>query len=127
MILRTSAHNLLTRLILWLARRLNVNLLDQARLNAPEDAVARGQRWEMFYREEGGLGDMLARIRMSYFEAASAVGHRDNDKLYEFAVADRLARELEREVLQIIVTGKAEFERREAVARENSARILRAM
>ncbi|MXO72877.1 hypothetical protein [Alteraurantiacibacter buctensis] len=119
--------NALTRLALWLVRRLGINVLEQTRLNTPADAVARGQRWEAFYHEEGGLADMIARLRQDYFEAASAVGHRDNDKLYEFAVADRMAREIEREVVQIIYTGKAEVERRAAVERENSARILRAL
>lgn len=91
------------------------------------DAIERGARWENFYREEGGLSDMIAGLRKGYFEAASAIGHRDDKQLYEFVVADRVARELEREILQIVVTGKAEKDRREHVARENSARILRAM
>jgi hypothetical protein len=115
------------RLTLWLVSRLAINVVDQARLHGGADAVQRGQRWEMFLREEGGLADMLTKLRRGYFEAASAIGHRDDKQLYEFVVADRIARELEREVLQIVVTGKAEFERREAVAREQSARILRAL
>jgi hypothetical protein len=115
------------RLTLWLVRRLDINVIDQERLHGGTDAVQRGQRWEMFLREEGGLADMLAKLRRGYFEAASAIGHRDDKRLYEFVVADRIARELEREVVQIVVTGKAEFERREAAARENSARILRAL
>ena len=115
------------RLILWLARMAGVNLIDEARLMNGGDAVVRGQRWESFYREEGGLADMIAKLRRSYFEAASAVGHRDDGLLYEFAVADRMARELEREVQQIIVTGKAEVERRKLAEREEAARILRSV
>ena len=115
------------RLTVWLASRLGLVVLDVERFNAGTDAVERGKRWESFYREEGGLADMVAGLRKSYFEAASGIGHRDNDKLYEFAVADRMARELEREVLQIIVTGKAEFERRQMAEREKAAQILRAI
>ena len=115
------------RLVLWLIARYDLNPIDEQRLVAGGDAVERGQRWEAFYREAGGLADMIKTIRASYFEAASAVGHRDNDKLYEFAVADRQARELEREVLQIITTGKAEAERRKHIQREEAARILRAI
>lgn len=118
---------LAARLLLWLANRLHINLLDEARLHGGADAIQRGQRWESFMREAGGLSDMLAELRRGYFEAASAIGHRDDKQLYEFVVADRVARELERQVLQIVITGKAEFERREAAARENSARILRAL
>lgn len=115
------------RLTLWLAKRLHINLLDESRLHGGTDAIQRGQRWESFMREAGGLSDMLADLRRGYFEAASAIGHRDDKQLYEFVVADRVARELERQVLQIVITGKAEFERREAAARENNARILRAL
>lgn len=116
---------MIARLVIWLAKRLGLTLLPSDRLKSGGDAVERAQRWDAFYREEGGLADMIHNLRQSYFEAASAVGHRDDGKLYEFAVADRLARELEREVQQIIVTGKAEFERRKTVEREAAARILR--
>lgn len=119
--------NILIRFLLWAVERLNVSLVDEARLHGGNDAVERGARWEAFYREQGGLADMIVRIRQEYFEAASAVGHRDNDKLYEFAVADRLARELDREVQKIVVTGKSEAARRDQVQREEAARILRAI
>ena len=119
--------NLAIRLVLWLCDRFDINPIAEQRLLAPSDKVERGQRWEQFYNEHGGLRDMIQRIRQSYFEQASAVGHRDNDKLYEFAVADRQARELEREVLQIIATGKATAEKARYDEREEAARILRAI
>jgi hypothetical protein len=117
----------LARLTIWLASRLGLVLMPADRIHGGSDAVERGKRWEAFYREAGGLADIIAGLRKEYFEAASAVGHRDNDKLYEFAVADRMARELDREIMQIIVTGKAEFERRQHAEREKAARILRAI
>lgn len=114
-------------LVLWLCTRFDIHTIEAERLKHSADAVERGQRWEQFYREEGGLADMLATIRANYFEAASALGHRDDAKLYEFVVADRCARELEREILQIIATGKATAERRSHIQREEAARILRAI
>lgn len=111
--------NLLLRFALWLLR------YSGEKVRPGGDVVERAQRWDMFYREEGGLADMIRSLRASYFEAASAVGHRDDDKIYEFAVADRMARELEREVQKIIVTGKAEMDRRNHAAREEAARIIR--
>ena len=119
--------NLAARVMLWLCARLQISLVDAARLRGGGDAVERGQRWDAFYREEGGLADMIVKLRQSYFEGASAIGHRDDGKLYEFAVADRIARELDREVQHIIVTGRAEVERRRAADREKAARILRAI
>jgi hypothetical protein len=110
-------------LVLWLCRVFALNPVSDARHMAGSDAVARGARWEDFYREQGGLKDMLASLRLGYFEAAAGLSVSDTGKLYEFALADRLARELEREVLQVIVTGKARAERTRAEAREQSARL----
>lgn len=119
--------NLVARLVLWLCARFDITPVEQMRLKHTSSAVERGMRFEQFYREEGGLADMIATIRARYFEQASAIGHRDDDKLYEFVVADRCARELEREVLQVIATGKAVAERQKHVEREEAARILRAI
>ena len=95
------------RLILdWLAARFGYVRRKYPRIHNGADAVARGQRWEAFYQEEGGIADMIVRLRMGYFEASAALGVRDLDKRYEYALADRLARELEREVLTVIETGK---------------------
>ena len=118
---------LATRLVLWLCARYGITLLDELRTNASPDAVIRGRRWEEFYNEEGGLRDMIASIRQSYFEQASAIGHRDDSKLYEFVVADRQSRELEREVIQIIASGKSALQHRENAERDEAARILRAI
>ncbi|MGV0964204.1 MAG: hypothetical protein ACOYBT_09970 [Polynucleobacter sp.] len=90
----------------WIAARLGYVTRDYARVRNGADAIARGQRWEAFYREEGGIADMITRLRMGYFEASAALGVSDLDKRYEYALADRLARELDREVRTIIETGK---------------------
>lgn len=118
---------LLIRFTLWLAARLSINLLAEARIAAGGDTLARGERWEGFYREAGGLRDMILAVRQGYFEASGALAPSDTDKLFEYALADRVAREIEREVLQVIVTGKAEAERVKITERENAARILRSV
>lgn len=115
------------RLILWLVRAFKVDVIGSERLRAGGDAVERGMRWEAFYQEQGGLADLLVAVRQGYFEAAGALSPHDTAKLYEYALADRLARELDREVQQIIVTGKAEAERRREMQRQNAARILRSI
>lgn len=90
------------------------------RVNNGADAIARGQRWEAFYAEEGGIADMIAVIRRNYFEASAALGIGDLDKRYEYALADRLARELDREVRSIIETGKLRAKERD-FAQRNAA------
>ena len=116
---------LLTRFALWLCARLQINTVDQSRLLIGKDLVERGARWEMFYREQGGLADMIVNVRRGYFEAASALGMSETDKIYEYALADRIAREIERQVLGVIASGQMEAERIAATARMNVAAIRR--
>lgn len=116
---------LIVRLTLWLCRRFAIDPLAELRLQSGGDAAARGARWEQFYREAGGLADMIAAVRRGYFEASAGLAITETGKLYEYALADRLAREIEREVLNVVLTGKAAAERARAAEREHSARILR--
>lgn len=118
-------HNLITRIVLWLCSRYHINPIDTARLANGRDAVERGARWEAFYRETGGLADMMRDIRLGYFEASAALSPRDTDKIYEYALADRIARELQRKIEAVIVTGKVEADRAETIERMNIARIRR--
>jgi hypothetical protein len=117
--------NLLVRFALWLCARLEINPVDETRIRNGTDAVARGVRWNDFYREEGGIKDFFINVRRGYFEAAAALGVSDTDKLYEYALADRIAREVEREVLTVIATGQVEADRIAANARNNIAAIRR--
>lgn len=119
--------SLAVHIVLWLCRAFDINPVEHQRLAGGQDAIDRGNRWESFYREEGGLADMIGKVRQAYFTAASEIGARDEGKLYEFVVADRMARELEREVLHIIATGKSKAERLMQAEREKAARILRAI
>lgn len=116
---------MLRHLILWLASKCGLQLADYTRLHNGGDAVERGQRWEAFYREAGGIADMIQALRAGYFEAYAGLGVSDHDRQYEYALADRLARELDREVRKVIETGRIEASNRAALAQQQSARILR--
>jgi len=116
---------ILVRLMLWLVRRLNINLIDQARLFVGPDAVERGARWESFYRERGGLADMLDAIRREAFEAAAELDPAETDKIYYWAMADRNVRKLQNRIEAVVVSGQVAASNAEQLARMNSARINR--
>ncbi len=76
------------------------------RVNNGLEAIARGQRWEAFYAEDGGLRDMIAALRHDYFEKVGALKPGDTESLMALGMADRIAREIERKVQTVIETGK---------------------
>jgi hypothetical protein len=118
----------LKRLALWLCRVAGVpatETIDQTRLRGGNDAVERGQRWEAFYRERGGLADMLADLRREAFEAAAELDPKDTDKIYYWATADRNIRRLQQKVEAIVITGKSELANREQLERDAKLRIIR--
>lgn len=119
--------NLLVRFTLWLARVLDINLIDRTRILNGADAVARGSRWETFYREQGGLADMLADIRREAFETASEIDPRDHKLIAYWAMADRNARKLIQRIESVIHSGKIEAERIRAAERAEAARIVRSI
>lgn len=87
------------------------------RVNNGTDAVARGQRWEAFATEEDGLYDMIANLRRGYFEKVGQLRPGDTESLQALAAADRIARELERQVQTVIETGKVRAADRQHTAR----------
>ena len=93
-------------IVTWLAHKYTIALVVEHRVRNGADAIARGQRWEGFLLEEGGLGDMIVKLRREYFEAYGATGMSDTAKQYEYALADRLLRQLDREARTIVETGK---------------------
>ena len=97
---------LVIRLVLWLCRVFDIVPLDEARKFMSPDQVARGQRWEAFYHEDGGLADMLAAIRKEAFEAAAELDPAETDKIYYWATADRNLRKLDQRVRNVIVNGQ---------------------
>jgi hypothetical protein len=103
------------RLVLWLCARFNITLLDEQRIGMGEDVLLRSQRWETFYREAGGLADMIAELRREAFEAAQEIDPRDTDKIYYWAMCDRNLRKLDQRVRGVISAGEVERKRREAM------------
>lgn len=109
----------------WLVRRFDFSLIDEARLLMGKDAVARGERWEQFYREDGGIADMIEALRREAFEAAAELDPSETDKIAYWGMSDRNLRRLAQRVENIIATGKLEADRLAAVERTNAARIRR--
>lgn len=104
------------RFAAWLAGYAGVSpTVATERLKGGNDAVDRGQRWEQFYREEGGLRDMLDKLRLEAFEAAAELDPKDTDKIYYWATADRNIRRLQSRVEAVVMSGRVEAERRNAI------------
>ena len=117
--------NALIRFALWLAQRLGLTLIDRTALLASTDAMQRSQQWEAFYRETGGLRDMLNAIRQEAFEAAAELDPAETAKIYYWATADRNIRKLQNRIEAVIASGKVEAARLNSLARAEQARILR--
>jgi hypothetical protein len=119
---------MLKRLVAWLADRTGVApTIDSERLKGGTDAVERGMRWEAFYREEGGLRDMLDALRREAFEAAAELDPKDTDKIYYWATADRNIRRLQARIENVVATGRIENERRRAVDAQSRLKAVKAM
>lgn len=99
---------LITRLVIWLCKRFEINIVEQRRIVNGTDAVARAQRWEMFAREEGGLYDMLDGLRREGFEAVQELQPTDTDGIYSYAVSDRAIRRLKGHVQRVVADGVVE-------------------
>lgn len=113
----------LDRLFAWLGYYRADYVPIRLRVKNGAEAVSRGQRWENFYYEEGGLADMIEGLRRAYFEKVGATRPGDTDTLLVLGLADKIARELEREVQTIIETGK--MRARDAEHVERVARVGR--
>lgn len=111
---------MLERFALWLVNRLGINVIEQSRLRHGPDAVERGARWEAFYREEGGIGDMIAALRREAFEAAAELDPSEKDKIYYWATADRNLRKLDQRIQRIVINGKVEADNRQQLERLHS-------
>lgn len=107
---------MIKRFARWVLRD-DVQTIDHARLRSGDDAVERGARWESFYREEGGLLDMLETERRELFEAAGALDPSDIGKVYWLATGDRIVRRLQARIEAIVTTGKIEAEKSHHLSR----------
>lgn len=100
--------NLAIRLVMWLCARFDIVPLDEARKHMGPDKVARSQRWESFYLEEGGLADMITAARRDAFEAYAECRPSDHAEKEYLANSDRCWRQIEQRVRSVIESGKIE-------------------
>lgn len=118
---------MLKPLAMWLCRLAGVpatQSIADIRLHAGPDAVARGERWQSFYNEQGGLRDMLAELRREAFEAAAELDPKDTDKIYYWATADRNIRRLQQRIEAVVITGKVQLAQAEQAERNAAYRIV---
>lgn len=106
---------MLKRFAAWLAGYAGVSPTVAAeRLKGGNDAVERGMRWDAFYREEGGIRDMLDTMRKEAFEAAQEAEVRDDQTRLAWMLQDRAIRLLQRRIENVVATGRIENEKRKA-------------
>lgn len=92
------------RFALWLLRKYAP---EASSLHVGGDAIERAIRWEQFYREEGGLSDMLAKLRKEAFEAAQEAKADDDVTRHAWMLQDRAYRQLDNRICGVIAQGKA--------------------
>lgn len=114
-------------LIRWLCNRSGLSPIDAFRMPASTDLVERGQRWESFYREQGGIADMLKAIRVEAFEAAGECRVDDTASIHAWAIQDRNIRKLQARIEGVVTAGKLEQQRRETAERAKQSQVLRAI
>lgn len=71
-----------------------------------EEVIRRGQRWALFYNEEGGLHDILTSIGTEYLKRMSVVEPWETDKLSKLAMANKIVGQLDNCVREIIAAGQ---------------------
>ncbi len=96
---------MIERILLWLCKRFNVHTIDYTRKDNGNDAIIRGQRWEEFAREEGGLFDMIDEARREAFEAYADTHPNETKVKDHLARQDRCWRQLQGRVEHVITTG----------------------
>ncbi|WP_160732408.1 hypothetical protein [Pelagerythrobacter marinus] len=100
--------NLAVRLILWLCNRFDVWPVEEARRNMGGDKKARSLRFEEFAREEGGLFDLLDKIKAEYLAKMGQVKPGDAKTLETLAIGARVADQLAAQVRSVIAAGEIE-------------------
>lgn len=117
---------MIKRLALWLCRVAGVQpTIEAARLMNGKDAVERGARWESFWREQGGLADMLEALRFEAFEAAQEAKANDDQTRLAWMLQDRAYRQLKNRIEAVIINGTTAAARIKETERLNAARVFR--
>lgn len=83
----------------------------------PNVAIARAQRWKLFYEEDGGLKDIIQDIATAYIERMALVEPWETDKLSKLAIANRVTLEIGKCVQAIIAEGQVAEHARDNVRR----------
>lgn len=73
---------------------------------SPDAAIARAQRWQAFYAEPGGIGDMLARLTAEHMREAVACEPWETDRLKKVALSLKIIGELEQAIRGVAADGK---------------------
>ena len=76
-------------------------------------AEGRANRWIAYYNEQGGIRDMILHLRRSYFEKVGTLKPGDTDALAALGMADRICREVDSQIKEIIDAGKIEVANKE--------------
>jgi hypothetical protein len=71
-----------------------------------DETVMRGRRWTTFYREDGGLNDILEAIGQTYIARMSQVEPWETDKLSKLAMANKIVGELDGCIRKIMADGE---------------------
>jgi|SRR5690349_20415995 len=90
----------------WIAGKLGYVTREYERTRIGGDAVARGERWQQFYTEDGGLADMLRAMRFELFEQWADKPLDDHASRDRLALKDESIRDLGDRVRTVIETGK---------------------
>lgn len=71
-----------------------------------DETVMRGRRWAAFYKEEGGLKEILEAIGQTYIARMSVVEPWETDKLSKLAMANKIVGELDGCIRKIVADGE---------------------
>ena len=99
------------RLVLWLCRVYDISLVNEARTHNGGGAIARGEQWEQFARESGGLFDMIEAQRREAFEAYSETRPDQVHEKNYLAMQDRCWRQIKARVNSVIQNGRVEADK----------------
>lgn len=119
--------NFAIRLVLWLCDHFDIRPLDETRINMGADKKARSQRWEAFAKEDGGLFDMLDKIKADYLTKMGKVAPGDAKSLEALAIGARVVDGLKSEVRSVIAEGQIAQVQEDRAARLNVAPIRKSV
>lgn len=78
-----------------------------------EDKQHRADRWRQFHGEDGGLADVITKMRHAYFQRHAVLGITadDQSKRHVLALADKILGEIDQHIKGIIASGDIDASR----------------